>query len=55
MTSRRGGLLRQRNFRLFWTGESLSEVGNSVAGLAFPLTPMRHLRDLPRRPAPSPA
>lgn len=26
----RGGLLRQRNFRLFWTGESISEVGNCV-------------------------
>jgi MFS family permease len=37
MTGRRGGLLRQRNFRLFWTGESLSEVGNSVAVFAVPL------------------
>ena len=37
MTSRRGGLLRQRKFRLFWTGESLSEVGNSVAVFAVPL------------------
>jgi hypothetical protein len=34
MTGRRGGLLRQRNIRLFWTGESLSEVGNSVAVFA---------------------
>jgi predicted MFS family arabinose efflux permease len=37
MTDRQGGLLRQRNFRLFWTGESLSEVGNSVAVFAVPL------------------
>jgi predicted MFS family arabinose efflux permease len=37
MSGRRGGLLRQRNFRLFWTGESLSEVGNSVAVFAVPL------------------
>ncbi len=37
MTGRPGGLLRQRNFRLFWTGESLSEVGNSVAVFAVPL------------------
>jgi len=27
---RRGGLWRQRDFGLFWTGESISEVGNSV-------------------------
>jgi predicted MFS family arabinose efflux permease len=37
MTGRRGGLLRQRNFRLFWTGESISEVGNSVAVFVVPL------------------
>ncbi len=36
-TGRRGGLWRQRNFRLFWTGESISEVGNSVAIVAIPL------------------
>jgi MFS family permease len=34
---RTGGLLRQRNFRLFWTGESISEVGNSVALVVIPL------------------
>ena len=34
---RRGGLLRQRNFRLFWTGESISEVGNSVTIVVVPL------------------
>lgn len=37
MTGRRGGLVRQRNFRLFWTGESISEVGNSVALVVVPL------------------
>ena len=37
MTRRRGGLWRQRNFALFWTGESISEVGNSVAVFAVPL------------------
>jgi hypothetical protein len=37
MTCRRGGLLRQRNFRLFWTGESISEVGNSVTIVVIPL------------------
>ena len=34
---RRGGLWRQRNFRLFWTGESISEVGNSVTIVVIPL------------------
>jgi predicted MFS family arabinose efflux permease len=37
MTGRRDGLLRQRNFRLFWTGESISEVGNSVTIVVIPL------------------
>jgi predicted MFS family arabinose efflux permease len=37
MTDRRGGVLRQRNFRLFWAGESISEVGNSVALVVIPL------------------
>jgi MFS family permease len=37
MTDRRGGVLRQRNFRLFWAGESISEVGNSVTLVVIPL------------------
>jgi predicted MFS family arabinose efflux permease len=37
MTGRRGGLLRQRDFRLFWTGESINEVGNSVTLVVIPL------------------
>ncbi|HEX7994440.1 MAG TPA: MFS transporter [Streptosporangiaceae bacterium] len=32
-----GGLLRQRNFRLFWVGESISEFGNSVTIVVIPL------------------
>jgi MFS family permease len=34
---RRGGLWRQRNFALFWAGESISEVGNSVTVIVVPL------------------
>jgi predicted MFS family arabinose efflux permease len=37
MTGQRGGLLRQRNFRLFWAGESISAVGNSVTIVVIPL------------------
>jgi predicted MFS family arabinose efflux permease len=37
MTAQRGGLLRQRNFRLFWTGESASEFGNSITVVVIPL------------------
>jgi predicted MFS family arabinose efflux permease len=37
MTRRRGGLLRQRNFRLFWAGETISEFGNSVTLVVIPL------------------
>jgi MFS family permease len=33
----RGGLWRQRNFALFWAGESISEVGNSVCLVVVPL------------------
>ena len=34
---RPGGLWRQRDFGLFWTGESISEVGNSVTIVVIPL------------------
>lgn len=37
MSGRAGGLLRQRNFRLFWTGESISEVGSAVTLVVIPL------------------
>jgi MFS family permease len=36
-TRRFGGLLWQRDFRLLWTGESISQVGNAMAGVAMPL------------------
>lgn len=32
-----GGLLRQRNFRLLWIGETTSQLGNSMAAVAMPL------------------
>jgi MFS family permease len=32
-----GGLLRQRNFRLLWTGETVSETGNAMAVVGIPL------------------
>ena len=34
---RPGGLWRQRDFALFWTGESISQVGNSVTIVVLPL------------------
>jgi Na+/melibiose symporter-like transporter len=34
---RLGSLLRNRNFRLFWTGETASGFGNSVALISMPL------------------
>jgi MFS family permease len=32
-----GGLLRQRNFRLLWIGETVSQVGNAMAVVGVPL------------------
>lgn len=43
MTGRWGGLLRQRNFRLFWIGESVSEVGNAVTIVVIPLVAINTL------------
>lgn len=34
---RAGGLLWQRNFRLFWTGETVSLLGDATARVAMPL------------------
>ena len=34
---RPGGLLRQRNFRLLWIGETVSTAGNAMAAVAVPL------------------
>jgi Major Facilitator Superfamily len=41
---RLGGLLWQRDFRLFWTGETISEVGTAMAGVAMPLLAVVALR-----------
>jgi hypothetical protein len=32
-----GGLLWQRDFRLLWTGETVSQLGNTTAVVAMPL------------------
>jgi MFS family permease len=40
---RRGGLLRQRDFRLLWTGETTSSLGSSVTGVALPLVALTTL------------
>lgn len=34
---RMGGLLRQHDFRLFWTGETTSQLGDTMARVAMPL------------------
>jgi MFS family permease len=34
---RLGGLLRQRNFRLLWIGETVSTAGNAMAAVGIPL------------------
>lgn len=41
---RPGGLLWQRNFRLLWTGETISEVGNALAVVGIPLLAVTVLR-----------
>jgi MFS family permease len=33
----RGGLLRQRDFRLLWAGETTSRFGSNITGVAMPL------------------
>ncbi|MFJ3810535.1 MFS transporter [Streptomyces sp. NPDC090073] len=33
----RGGLLRQRDFRLLWAGETASRFGSNITGVAMPL------------------
>jgi Transmembrane secretion effector len=39
-----GGLLRQREFRLLWIGETTSSVGNSITKVALPLVAVTALR-----------
>jgi MFS family permease len=38
-----GGLLRERNFRLLWTGETVSGLGNSMAVVGVPLLAVSQL------------
>jgi Transmembrane secretion effector len=44
VTTRRGGLLRQRNFRLLWVGETVSQAGSSMANVVIPLLAVTVLR-----------
>jgi MFS family permease len=39
-----GGLLRQHDFRLLWSGETVSSLGNAMAGVAMPLLAVQVLR-----------
>ena len=39
----RGGLWRHRDFRTFWIGETTSQVGTSVTGIALPLVAVETL------------
>jgi hypothetical protein len=39
-----GGLLRQRNFRLFWIGETVNQVGSAMALIGVPLLAVLFLR-----------
>jgi predicted MFS family arabinose efflux permease len=38
-----GGMLRSRDFRLLWTGESISKTGSAVTTFALPLVALRTL------------
>lgn len=39
----RGGLLRHRDFRLLWIGETTSKLGSAVTGIAVPLVAVQTL------------
>ena len=43
----RGGLLRHRDFRLLWGGETVSELGSQVSFLALPLVAVNTLAATP--------
>jgi MFS family permease len=43
-SSRRGGLLWHRNFRLLWIGETISGAGSSMAAIGVPLLAVTVLR-----------
>lgn len=40
---RRGGLWRERDFRVFWIGETTSQVGTAVTSIALPLVAVERL------------
>lgn len=40
---RRGGLLWHRDFRMLWTGRTVSTLGNAVSGVAMPLVALQVL------------
>jgi MFS family permease len=40
---RRPGLRRQRSFRIFWAGETVSQLGSAVTSVLLPLTALRVL------------
>jgi hypothetical protein len=42
--ARWGGLLRQRNFRLLWVGETVSGTGTAMAAFVIPLLAVSLLR-----------
>lgn len=44
MTVRRGGLLRHRNFRLLWAGETISVTGTTMSVVVVPLLMVTALR-----------
>jgi hypothetical protein len=44
VTNRRGGLLRHRDFRLLWIGETVSQAGSSMAIVVVPLLAVTTLR-----------
>ena len=43
-TGRRSGLLWNRDFRLLWTGETISQLGSQVSALVLPLVAVLYLR-----------
>src|SRR6185312_10963862 len=44
---RRGGLIRHRDFRLLWAGESTSDLGTAVSGVVLPLIAVVYLHATP--------
>jgi MFS family permease len=42
-THRRGGLIRHRDFRLLWAGQSVSDIGTAVSTIVLPLIAVVYL------------